>query len=283
MSTPAETTNAGEQITLTSEDIAIRDKVWGGFVPICFTVCPEDAVLAASTNPLYVLAPRMCMLPVIALDEKYSRSLFRNISGAVSETWFEDKETQAPLRWYLPIGVLYDLYKATALTCEGPEVTPIWHVVVHHNGYPETLTHWVSSKNMSGSFIFAIKEAVFIKFGDQKVTNALTEADIKSITQMTLSVGGYTKDFRDLLDRFFATNAPKHIPTRVCRREGPFVQQYVEPQESLRDVCVKAFGEVDCEKDVLVHGISVPGDAKMAWLYAVFAYPDNFLYITVNK
>lgn len=280
-------------IELTKEDNEIRNRAWNGFVPICFTLHPDDNVLASNSNTLFVLANRMVTLPVLAIDDKYNKSLFRNISGAIPELWFEDQKTKIPLKWYLPIGVLYDLYKSVTQKGSSDDVseedTPIWDVVVHYSEYPDVLTHWVDKENYKASFIFTVKESVYTKFGDLKITNGLTKEETDSICNMAINNNSYNAEFRTLLDKYFSTNTPSSIPARICMKDKPFVQQSIGPNESLREVFVKAFGEEMVAQnnfeggDVLIHGIVVPLDVKMAWIYAVFAYPDGFLYISVNK
>lgn len=279
-------------LELTGEDSEIRNKAWNGYIPICFTLYQEDTVLAADTNPLFLLKHRMCTLPVISLDDKYKKSLFRSISGAKTELWFEDKKTKTPLKWYVPIGALYDVYKGTS-NCGKPGVfdgdeSPVWDIIVHYSDYPEVLPHWINEQKFKSMYLFSIKEAASVKFGDQKIINALTEEQTDSIMKMVIKSDGYTMELCNLLDKMLSTNAPKRIPVRVCVKDGPFIQQNVEPEATLKDVCVRAFGEEvasqsDFEKYVLIHGICVPFDVKMEWIYAVFAYPDNFLYIAVDK
>ena len=283
-------------LELTGEDSEIRNKAWNGYVPICFTLHPDDAVLASDSNPLFLLKNRMCTLPVISLDDKYKKSLFRSISGGKPELWFEDKKTKTPLKWYLPIGVLYDVYKGSTAS-ETPRTesfdsveSPVWDVVVHYSDYPDTLPHWDNEHKFKSFYLFTIKEAASVKFGDQKIINALTEEQTDSIMKMVAKSDAYTMELCALLDKLLSTNSPKSIPVRVCTKGAPFVQQKAAPEDTLRDVCVRAFGEEAVaemgegfEKRVLVHGVVVPLDTKMEWIYNVFAYPDNFVYIAVDK
>lgn len=295
---PAAPVSAPAPIELTAEDKLIRDKAWNGFVPVCFTICEGDTIIAVNAEPIYLLANRLCTLTSIALDDKYSKSLFRSINGTIPEIWFEDKKTKTALKWYLPLGVLYDIYKneITKTTANATNTSsdhfdddesPIWDIIVHHSEYPDTITHWINEDNYKGSYLFTIKESSFVKFGDQKVTNALTKEQTDSIANMSARSSKYTTVFRDTLDGILGTNAPKRIPTRFCSKEGPFIQQHIDPDETLRDACVKTFGEDvvnenGFEEKVLIHGIVIPFDVKMAWIYAVFAYTDNFLYISVD-
>ena len=104
------------------EDREVLQEVWAGRVPTVFSLADTE-----DHEPCYIMLPRMSYLPLAT--EKVSKHFSSSSQPAEGEMWFSYGGT--PLRWHLPIGLLYDL---TVLASE-PASLP-WHLTVHLTQFP---------------------------------------------------------------------------------------------------------------------------------------------------
>lgn len=66
--------------------------------------------------------------------------------------WFDYRGL--PLKWHLPLGVLYDLVSE-------PGERP-WTLTLHYQGYPDVLVAWHNHLSSQASFFNSLKEACYI-------------------------------------------------------------------------------------------------------------------------
>ncbi|KAL6848366.1 hypothetical protein ACP4OV_021660 [Aristida adscensionis] len=164
-----------------SEEAARR--VWAGAVPLQvhlhdadvtalpppppFLVLPLSLLATLAPPPkLATLGPRIGYLPLLipVIKAHFSSAL----PPGVDTVWFEYKGL--PIKWYVPIGVLFDLL------CADPERP--WNLIVHFRGYPsEVLSPCEGEDSVKWSYMNSLKEATFIITGNSKSVMNMSQAD----------------------------------------------------------------------------------------------------------
>lgn len=80
--------------------------------------------------------------------------------------WFEDEETQIPLRWQLFAGILFDMMS------KNPSTVP-WRIRLHFSNYPSSqllpLEPDQVAPTIERSFNNSLKQALFLQYGNSKV------------------------------------------------------------------------------------------------------------------
>ncbi|CAM8965585.1 unnamed protein product [Rhodiola kirilowii] len=140
--------------------------VWQGAIPLQIHLHESEVTALPAPPPLMVLAPRIGYLPLLASQLK------PHFGGALppgtDTIWFEYKGL--PLKWYVPIGVIFDLL------CTEPERP--WNLTVHFRGYPSNiLTPYESEESVKWSFINSLKEAAYIINGNCKNIMKMAQSD----------------------------------------------------------------------------------------------------------
>ena len=113
------------------EDLGLQRDVWQGQVPCVFSLAPEEITTMSAEPPRshYMLLPRHSYLPSAAAMVVAHFKAFAPAFARDHEAWFEVDGGQ-PLKWHLPIGVLFDLHgrpRAPALP---------WPIVLHFQHFP---------------------------------------------------------------------------------------------------------------------------------------------------
>ena len=110
------------------EDLEVVREVWAGRVPAVISLAEADCGDCGQPPPCYLLLPRVSYLPLAT--EKVSKHFSSLLAGqSADQMWFSYRGT--PLRWHLPIGLLYDL---TLLSPE-PASLP-WQLTAHFTQFP---------------------------------------------------------------------------------------------------------------------------------------------------
>ncbi|KAH1012804.1 hypothetical protein HUJ05_011893 [Dendroctonus ponderosae] len=186
-----------------------------------------------------------------------------------------------PMKWHLPIGLLYDL-----LIDSEDEALP-WVISVHFDKFPDSKIYRLSNKETVESyFMSCIKEADVLKHKTQIATNMQK----KDHTQLWLGLQN------DKFDQFWAVNRKlmevsgesdhfKYIPFR-CYLEDSYKQKLVKPvaEDGSRKTLQHLLKEVFPDKPnvtVKIHGLIVPLDTPLQWMSEHLSYPDNFLHLCV--
>ncbi|KAG6517852.1 autophagy protein 5-like [Zingiber officinale] len=140
--------------------------VWEGAIPLQIHLHESDVTTLPPPPPALVLGPRIGYLPLLVpIIKPY-------FSGALppgeDTVWFDYKGL--PLKWYVPLGVLFDLL------CAEPERP--WNLTVHFRGYPgEVLTPCEGEETVKWSYINSLKEAAYVINGNSKSIMNMPQAD----------------------------------------------------------------------------------------------------------
>ncbi|GMF69024.1 unnamed protein product [Aspergillus oryzae] len=156
------------QATLNS----IQKAVWDGRLPLQIRLAPSESRIYDQTDPAF-----------------FASSLIDPSSNA-HDGWFSFEGV--PLKWHLPIGLLYDLYAgadpASKGTAESEDAgwdiddqdNPLpWRLVVHFSDWPDEELVRLDAEGMvmNDAFINSVKEADFLRNGTAKGIMSLSKED----------------------------------------------------------------------------------------------------------
>ena len=258
------------------EDREVVQEVWAGRVPTVFTLAEQE-----EQEPCYVMLPRMSYLPLAT--EKVSKHFSTHSSAEDTQMWFSYGGT--PLRWHLPIGLLYDL---TTLCPSQPASLP-WQVTVHFSQFPaDQLLPCHSRDQLESVFMSSLKEADQLKHSG-KIISQMQKKDHNQLWSGLSS---------DKFDQFWAINRKlmegdsdtfRHVPAKFYwagreDNESPafpaVVQKLVSPGLTLEEMLVSLGWEgARC----VLQGIEPDMKTPLLWLARHLAYPDNFLHIIIDR
>lgn len=175
------------QATLNS----IQKAVWDGRLPLQIRLAPSESRIYDQTDPYLISYPRISYLPSLLprLRAFFSPSLI-NPNSQAHEGWFSIEGV--PLKWHLPVGLLYDLYAGADPASKGATVpddagwdidnpdSPLpWCLTVHFSNWPdeELVRLDADGMVMNDAFINSVKEADFLRNGTAKGIMSLSKED----------------------------------------------------------------------------------------------------------
>ncbi|KAJ8461584.1 hypothetical protein OPV22_034510 [Ensete ventricosum] len=141
--------------------------VWGGAIPLQIHLHESEVTTLPPPPPALVLGSRIGYLPLLLpLIKPYFSS---TLPPGEDTVWFD--YNGLPLKWYVPIGVLFDLL------CAEPERP--WNLTVHFRGYPgDVLTPCDSEDTVKWSYINSLKEKLQNMLKIEVTDNGLYLSDI---------------------------------------------------------------------------------------------------------
>ncbi|KAK9900431.1 APG5-domain-containing protein [Cystobasidium minutum MCA 4210] len=177
-----------------------RSLVFGGSVPLCISLLPEELPAGSdrSIDSVYLQVPRISYLPLIIPEiRKNLLDLVLDDNAAAllkeSNLWLECEGE--PLKWHWPIGLIHDFLR-TALQ-------PL-KLNLHLSNPPlDKLFMAPSIETCKANFMSQIKEADFVRWGSVRRITSLRKMD-----QDALWDGVITNDFHK-----FWTVAAKLVPS----------------------------------------------------------------------
>ncbi|GAB5353623.1 hypothetical protein AAMO2058_000050800 [Amorphochlora amoebiformis] len=268
--------------------MSAKVKVWGGKIPVKFSLAKREITAMEEPHSMFVLLPRISYLPLVT---KTVRDHFVDYAPAIREDMWFDFDGK-PLRWHLPIGVLYDLVK--------DEVALPWNITVHFTGYPtKELLPCRNLTAVTDHFFHCLKEACFLKYGSSSIIMKMSKGNHQLIEDALVS-GEYKKIIepsKEYTESKSFKSPQSKLPVRVLLGKGfePALQKIIiQPPLELRDR--KGVGYtletglqfmlpgVDLTRlQVLVHGIQPPMTASLLWLSGQMCHADQFLYVCLHK
>lgn len=112
-------------------------------------------------------------------DEIDSKEIFNDTSSKTNDAtkysfpvcWFEDEDTQIPLRWHLFSGVLFDMLAKSNPSRTAPPLP--WKIRLHFSNYPSSqllpLEPGQVLTTIERSFKNSLKQALFLQYGTSKI------------------------------------------------------------------------------------------------------------------
>ncbi|KAE8354895.1 autophagy protein Apg5-domain-containing protein [Aspergillus coremiiformis] len=170
---------------------SIQKAVWDGRLPLQIRLTPSESRRYDKTDPYLISYPRISYLPSLLprLRAFFASSLIDPDSQA-HDGWFSFEGV--PLKWHLPVGLLYDLYAGADPASKGASETddtgwdidnldsPLpWRLVVHFSDWPDQELVRLDSNGMvmNDAFINSVKEADFLRNGTAKGIMSLSKED----------------------------------------------------------------------------------------------------------
>ncbi|KAF7082535.1 hypothetical protein CFC21_086415 [Triticum aestivum] len=139
---------------------------WTGAVPLQVHLHDADVTALPPPPPFMLFGPRIGYFPLLVSTIKAHFS--SSLPPGVDTVWFEYKGLL--LKWYIPIGVLFDLL------CAEPERP--WNLTVHFRGYPaDILSPCEGEDSVKWNYNNSLKEAAFIITGNSKNVMNMSQAD----------------------------------------------------------------------------------------------------------
>ncbi|KYQ92238.1 autophagy protein 5 [Tieghemostelium lacteum] len=151
-------------------DEDIKRSIWEGKIPIIFTLSPDDLTSHLPPAPFALMAARNTYFPLIT---NIVKDYFSSSTLVLHEMWLEYKGI--PLKWHVPIGVLFDTLVSPGATMVGgtEQQATYWNITVHFQSYPERLLmKCLNEESVKTYYRNVLKEAYYIKHGDiNKINN----------------------------------------------------------------------------------------------------------------
>lgn len=280
-------------------DEEIEKELWKSAVPVEFVLAEADVCRAEKPPPFFRLIPRVSFIPFYLRNvrEHFADARAPGID-AQSDVWIEYRGI--PLKWHLPMGVLFDLICA----CSEEESHLPLQLVVHFQNFPaERVMNLKSEKDVVFFFTHSLKEAVYVKFGNVRSIMTLSTSDQTELCEAVRDCNhdGFNK-IRQVIDRS-ADGQPQRVPvhlfvtdlqrggldaTRMMFKavdrsltfgrllhcflpeEFPAEQEGDELPQSLRG-----------RAKVLMHGVTPLCSTPVGWLAAHCCHPDFFVNVVV--
>jgi len=282
-----------------------RLECWRGALPAVFTLAPDELCGIRPPRPFSLCLPRQSLLPFVCEAVRTHFAPFGPPMG--SEMWFEHSGT--PLRWQLPIGVLFDLLVgAEASACESLP----WQITVHFASFPIHTLLKATRKEAEGVLLNSLKESCYLRCGSALPAMSLSPADQQKLVDALASSNdsayevGYAPiaaAVDEAISAQLSRQPPRAVPVRVFTSSTAWRQQPFAPQQAdgaattLRDALAQllpeqfgeaAVGSVGGDGDgpsaprAIVQGVNVPLDTSLNFLASACSHPDGWLYASVD-
>jgi hypothetical protein len=149
-------------------------EVWSGYIPVVFALAPEDNVTHEAPAPLYCMLPRCSYL---AFSEPDVRSHFcENIPQVDDGIWFDFQ--RAPLKWHLPVGVLFDSVCSSQSRNSSSSSALPWAITVHFQKYPDAaMPRCRGIDALKACFFNTIRQSCWLRHGNAQRLARLSKED----------------------------------------------------------------------------------------------------------
>jgi autophagy-related protein 5 len=222
-----------------------------------------------------------------------------------------------PLRWQIPIGVLFDLLAGE----ESADALP-WRITVHFQSFPADALLRATPTEAERVLVNALKESCFLRCGSAAPFNGLSPANQQALVaalgvpdaDLAAAHASYAP-IGELLEQAVGTQLHggqppfRAVPLRAFLTPTEWRQQPLPPLRSgttelttLRDalaVLLPAHFGPEPSTDahdtaahdtapagaaavVLVQGVLAPLQTPLHWLWSACSHPDGWLYVSVR-
>ena len=287
---------------------------WHGGLPCVFSLHPDEVATLHKPRPYTMVLPRQSILPFVSEAlEKHFAPFSPPMGG---ELWYE--VNGVPLRWQIPIGVLFDLLQGEEVKVSGGDLP--WKITVHFQSFPADQLLHATKSEAETVLLNALKESCYLRCGSAMPAMSLSPASQQTLAS-ALSVPGadlgqayasYTP-VAELIEAAVRNQlgqakeeaasgastlpAMRAVPLRIFVNPTQWRQQPLPPMRAgtddepttLRDaLCLTmpahfaAQADGDVAPPVLVQGVQTPLHTPLHWLWAACAHPDGWLYVCVS-
>jgi hypothetical protein len=242
----------------------IRSRIFRGVVPVRIKV-------AALPAPLCFDAPRCLSLGAFA----YS-ALSHWIKSDSGTLWFAHKSR--PVKWQFPLGVIYDAFT--------PDPTVFWalDIEVQNSPFPEdpSILRCESAEPTSFYFRHSLKESLYLTTGG---SSWLTQSPTLPHDIEQAALRANYEAFAPLFQTFIRgietwRRWPVNFVDKALNSKQCLLKLSDNPDATLAD----ALGAKKIAADsLIVHGVPVDKQVKIAEAISLMLYPDGFLYIVTSS
>lgn len=237
----------------------IKRRVFEGVIPLRITIATSDV-------PLYFNAPRCTSLGTFI----HTRLAYF-LKESTRELWFAFEGK--PLKWQLPIGVLYDAL------CPTDKFTPL-RIEVKTENLPNDILRCESIDDTSSFFCHSFKESLFLTDGNSEILQM--NVGIHKNMELHLSDRNIDKYMELLSARLVNRDHWKMYPLKFVTKDLNIIQCFpeVNPEQTIKDAIVTKIPDF-ADETVLIHGIKISTSAKLCEIVESLLYADGFLYAVV--
>ncbi len=223
-------------------------------------------------------------------DTKEPLQLVDNSKSDLPDCWWEDEVTQAPLRWQLFTGVLYDMHANQALP---------WRLRLHFNNFPSQLLPF-SIQSLRSHFQNSIKQAIALRAGSGRAAlQWMTKEAHDELWNSLQETKCATR--HEWRSRITEDVANQRIPVRVLLSSGslPCLQKscLVDRQLHLGELLTEWLPDFGFDRTKDTHQESLAAFSSACWkiqgshpsldlsvldLWECLCHPDSYLYIVVS-
>ncbi|RPA83327.1 APG5-domain-containing protein [Ascobolus immersus RN42] len=286
----------------------IREKIWYGSIPTRIILNPGESRVFDSADPFYIQLPRISYLPLYLpqILAFFTPFLINPSDATLANAWLEFDSV--PLKWHLPIGLLYDHITGRDPNTEyeehadDPGKLP-WTLILHLRPEDYPSSHLLpytggGEKEREGAvqevFMNSMKEADYMRNGSAKAVMSLSKED--STTLWDSLVDLECKRFWSVADKLVRSSKDplRHVPIKLyIPTSDRVIQKLVMPLTSarkpktlgtvLKEMVPALFPSTRVEtiaKPVL-HGIVLRLNIPLLELMYDAIYPDGFLHIAL--
>ncbi|OZJ03933.1 hypothetical protein BZG36_03611 [Bifiguratus adelaidae] len=214
------------ECSMSLHDHPIVQAVWGGKLPIVFTLRTETPC-----EPFFLEVSRSSYLPLLTSQIRAYFAETANIAAEKEEEiWYDYRGI--PLKWHFPIGLLYDIHTVDADTFVRAADIP-WPVTVHYDGFPsDKLIRGQTMDSVQDFFMSMVKESDYLRNGSTKKVMNLSKQDQSQLWEGLLLDN--TSKFWSINARLIAVEGqlPRHIPMRIyLPGNSPVIQEAIVPAD----------------------------------------------------
>ena len=279
-----------------------RREAWLGALPTVLTLAPDEVATLKKPKPYCLCLPRQSLLPLAAdRIRAHFEAFVPPMAG--DALWFEYDGT--PLRWQLPIGVLYDLLCGEE--SQTRQDLP-WRITVHFASFPANELLRATVREAESVLLNGLKEACFLRCGSATPAMDLTPAaQLDLLTALAdtaepaaayakyAAVAGQVEDKVQAQVAKMRQGPPRGLPLRACISPTEWRQQPVSPTTSSGEPATLGDGLAillpalyphgtpkHAASVVLVQGVRVALSTPLVWLWEACSHPDGWLYAIIK-
>jgi len=294
---------------------ALQEAIWRGSLPLEIRLAHADSRVYDKADPYLVHVPRISYLPfLLPRLHAFFQTFLIDPDVPLHASWFSFENV--PLRWYHPVGLLYDLFSGLETgskrddRIEGAPGDDLpWKLVIHFSNYPYNQLAQMDAegKAVHDAFINTVKEADFLRYGNAKGIMSLSKDDStafwKSVQDHNLS------EYNRVNQRLMPLQGGqplKHLPVRFYLPASPkaeepanghlkIVQSLIQPTSTgtgkaqtmgtaLNSILPSLFPSKSTPilAKAILHGAAVPMSANLEELLRYCAYLDGWLHINIE-
>ncbi|EGV61613.1 autophagy protein 5 [Yamadazyma tenuis] len=255
-----------------TEVLKIRHKLWNGSINVRIEF--DDG--SPEPKEYLLTVPRVSYLPIHFKDMVL---YFRNFGPVQEPIWLE--YNGIPLKWNLPVGVLYDYYHLPKILDRRHQL-PILELTVRSGSkWPGDLIPFDYKgeidyeKTMCDNFFNQLKQSSFVANGNSKLVMNLSK---DNSTRLWQSIVSHDLNEYENLNKKILPKRVSKFPIKIYLPGTPIIQLPIALNDEFGHILDQFPGF-----DAYIHGIQVNNirSLEIAELWRVFRHSDNFLYIVM--